>query len=132
MKKLADQIWKQESVLADWLKQLIGLFKEQGLRGQCDNYHGISLLSTASKVINKTILSHTERVVECQLSESQCGFRRGRGCADQIFTLRTAMEKLREFWRPYGYSIPEKLVKIIGALHSDTHVSVRVYGKNSP
>ena len=32
----------------------------------------------------------------------------------------------------HGYGIPEKLVKIIRALHSDTHASVRAHGKNSP
>ena len=32
----------------------------------------------------------------------------------------------------HGYSIPEKLFKIIRALHSDTRASVRAYGKNSP
>ena len=75
------------------------IFKNKGSRGQCDNYRGISLLSAASKVIGKAILTHIERVVECQLSESQCGFRRGRSCADQIFAIRTVMEKSWEFRR---------------------------------
>ena len=61
MKKLADQIWKQESVLADGQKQLIvPIFKNKGCRGQCDNHHGISLLSAASKVIGKAILTRIE------------------------------------------------------------------------
>ena len=98
MKKLADQIWKPESVTADWWKQLIvPIFKNKGSRGQCDNYRGISLLSAASKVIGKAILTRIEQVVECQLSESQCGFCRGCGCVDQILSLRTVMEKSREF-----------------------------------
>ena len=98
MKKLAEQVWKQESVPADWRKQLIlPIFKNKGSQSQCDNYRGISLLSAASKVIGKAILTCIERVVECQLSKSQCGFCRGCGCADQIFTLRTAMEKSKEF-----------------------------------
>ena len=32
----------------------------------------------------------------------------------------------------HGYDIPEKLIKIIRALHSDTCASVKAYGKNSP
>ena len=137
MKKLADQIWKQESVLADWWKQLIvPIFKNKGSWGHCDNYRGISLLSAACKVICKAILTCIEQVVECQLSKSQCGFCRGHGCADQIFPLRTAIEKSREFRHPlymafidlrkaydsvnrntlwyilqHGYGIPEKLIK---------------------
>ena len=63
--------------------QLTGaIFKNKGSRGQCDNYRGISLLSAASKVISKAILTHIEQVVECQLSKSQCGFSQGCGCAD--------------------------------------------------
>ena len=117
---------------------IVPIFKNKGSRGHCDNYRGISLLSAASKVIGKAILTRIEQMVECQLSESQCGFRRRCGCADQIFALKTVMEKSREFRRPlymafidlrkaydsvnrnslwyilqHGYGIPEKLVKII-------------------
>ena len=54
MKKLTDQIWKQESVPADWQKHLIvPIFKNNGSRGQCDNYHGISLLNASSKSLAK-------------------------------------------------------------------------------
>ena len=61
MKKLADQIWKQESIPADWRKQLIvPIFQNKGFQGQCDNYCGISLLSAASKVISKAILTCIE------------------------------------------------------------------------
>ena len=100
MKKLADQIWKQVSVPADWWKQLIvPIFKNKGSRGECDNYRGISLLSAASKVISKAILTRIEQVIECQLSESQRGFCRGCSSADQIFALRTVM-KSQEFRCP--------------------------------
>ena len=62
MKKLADQIWKQVSVPTDWQKQLIvPIFKNKGSQGQCDNYHGISMLSAASKVISKAILTHMSK-----------------------------------------------------------------------
>ncbi len=39
-------------------------------------------------------------VVELQLHESQCGFRKGRGCADQLLSLRIMMEKAREYSGP--------------------------------
>ena len=135
MKKLADQLQKQESVPADWRKQLmVPIFKDKDSWDQCNNYRGISLLSAASKVIGKAILTFIEQVVECKLSKSQCGFCRGHGCADQIFTLRTVMEKSQKFgshlymafidlrkayhsvnrnvlWYvlQHGYSIPESL-----------------------
>ena len=70
MKKLADQIWKQESVPADWQKQLVMLiFKNRGSRDQRDNYREISQLSAASKVIGKAILTHIERVVRVTIQK---------------------------------------------------------------
>ena len=34
------------------------------------------------------------------LRENQCGFRRGRDCADQPFSLCMLMERVREFHQP--------------------------------
>ena len=53
MKKLADLIWKQKSVLANWRKQrIVPIFKNKGSRGQYDYSCGISLLNAASEVID--------------------------------------------------------------------------------
>ena len=38
--------------------------------------------------------------VNRMLRENQCGFRQGRGCADQLFSLRMLMERAREFHQP--------------------------------
>ena len=74
MKKLADQIWKQESVLADWWKEFIApIFKNKGSQGQCDSYHGISLLSAASKVMGKAILTRIQRVVSASSAKVSVG-----------------------------------------------------------
>ena len=39
-----------------------------------DNYHGISLLSAASKVFTKIISNNLKSCVELLLRENQCGF----------------------------------------------------------
>ena len=36
------------------------------------------------------------------LIEEQCGFRKGRGCDNQIFTLRLRIEKSLEFLNTFG------------------------------
>ena len=33
---------------------------------------------------------------ECAIGEEQCGFRRGRGCVDQVFAVRQMCEKAIE------------------------------------
>ena len=37
-----------------------------------------------------------QKLAEDQLPESQCGFRKGQGCTDMIFTVRQLVEKLWE------------------------------------
>ena len=62
----------------------------------CANYRGISLLSIVGKLYGRILI---ERVIYCtkeQLGEEQGGFRRGRGCVDQVFALRTIIEKYLE------------------------------------
>ena len=90
------------------------------------------------------------------LRDNQCGFRVGCGCVDQVFALRILAEKAREFNTPLflafvdlqkaydsvnrdalwmilreKYHLPDKLVKVIRALHHGTRGAVRAYGRVS-
>ena len=125
-------------------------------RTSCNNYRGIALLSVPGKVFAKAILNRLKPRAEQLLQESQCGFRRGRGCADQLFSLRMLMEKAREYHQPiyacfidlkkaydsvyheslwrilqHSYCLPPKLLSIIRALHEDSTAAVRAYRKLS-
>ena len=97
-KSIFDAIWATESVPTDWQSQLIVPLHKKGSCTICDNYRGIALLSIPSKVF--AILNRLKPRAEQLLRESQCGFRRGRGCADQLFSLRMLMEKAREYFHP--------------------------------
>ena len=94
-------IWTIEEIVEDWtLAILIRLFKNKGDKTQCDNYRGISLLVVACKLFTRVILNRVQRVIDRQLLKTQAGFRANRSTVDQIFTLKMAMEKSREFNRP--------------------------------
>ena len=99
-KSLFDAIWHEEEVPEDWKSQLLIPLHKKGSRTICDNYRGIALLSTPSKVFTKAILNRVKPRTDLLLRESQCGFRSRRGCADHLFSVRTLMEKAREFHRP--------------------------------
>ena len=64
------------------------------------SYRGISLLSIPGKVLTLVLLERIQIVIEPQLSEAQCGFRKGRGTVDQIWVTRQAMEKAVEYRTP--------------------------------
>ena len=55
--------------------------------GQCQrmfNYCTISLISHASKVMLKILQARLQQYVNCELTDVQAGFRKGRGTRDQI------------------------------------------------
>ena len=71
------------------------IYKKKKTRN-CDNQHGISLLSITSKVIAKILLIRLKTISEQLLPETQCGFHSGRSTAGMIFTLRQLQEKAME------------------------------------
>ena len=88
LKTLFDSIWVSESVPDDWENQILIPLHKKGSRTTCDNYRGIALLSIA-------ILNRLKPRAEQLLRESICGSWHGRGCTDQLFSVRLLMEKAR-------------------------------------
>ena len=64
---------------------------------KCSNYHTITLISHASKVILKILQARLQQYVNLELPDVQAGFRKGRGTRDQIANICWIMEKAREF-----------------------------------
>ena len=68
-----------------------------GRKISCSNYRGITLLSTAGKILTRVLLNRfISTIVQKITTESQCGFRSNRGTVDMIFVLRQIQEKCRE------------------------------------
>ena len=65
---------------------------KKGNAKECSNYCTIALISHASKVMLKIL-----QYVNCELSDVQAGFRKGRGTRDQIANIHWIIEKAREF-----------------------------------
>ena len=61
------------------------------------NYHTISLISHASKIMLKILQASLQQYVNRELSDVQDGFRKGRGTRDQITNIYWIIEKAREF-----------------------------------
>ena len=97
-----------------------------------------------------------QNVIEKQLGENQCGFRPNRGCCDQIFAAKILMQRAKEFQKPIhlcfidlqkaydtvnrdalweilskSFSLPEKIIRILKALHSCTTGAIRADGQLS-
>ena len=139
----------------EWYNAILVPVFKKGNRMDCANYRGISLLCVCSKLLEGIILKRVSAVYETILRENQAGFRKGRGCVDQIFALRSMLELRYEFRRPtiitfvdfkaafdsvdreglwnilYWDGVPRKLLNVLKAMYKQTQSMVRAYGQLS-
>ena len=87
------KIWNHETIPKDWSKGLISKIPKKGDLSNCDNWRGITLLSIPSKVFYRVFLKRIDCALDVKLRQEQAGFRKGRGCIDQIFALRNIIEQ---------------------------------------
>ena len=153
MTGLFKHMWRDEVTPDEWKKKgiIIRIPKKGDLR-ECGNWRGITLSPVGMKVFSKVILNRIEPVVDRILRKEQAGFRKGRGCDDQIFILRHIAQQCNELKSPLvlcfvdfekafdsisrsmikkilrHYGIPEKIVNIIMDMHSGTCCRVMVDG----
>ena len=156
MHAVISDVWEKGEVPKDWRDAImIPLYKgkEAGKGEVCGNYRGITLLSSAGKILAGILLSRLNaEIVKTILPESQCGFRQNRGTTDIIFTVRQIQEKCSEhrqglyqvfvdltkafdsvnretLWKILGkLGCPDHFVKLIRSFHDEMEVSVNVGG----
>ncbi len=68
----------------------------KGSKSECSSYRGISLLCVPGKVYGRILTERQTEVMEGKVSEEQGGFRKGRGCVDQIFAMERLVEEYLE------------------------------------
>ena len=93
---LVHAVWEQRQVPRDWSDAILIPIPKRGDLSQCGNWRGISLLEVVGKVMARILQERLQQVAEDELPESQCGFRKGRGCSDMSFVIRQLVEKSME------------------------------------
>ena len=91
--ELVHDVWRECSVPGDWRDAILLPIPKKGDLSSCDNWCGISLLDVVGKVVARMLQVRLQKLAEEELPESQRGFRKGRSCADMIFTFRQLVEK---------------------------------------
>jgi hypothetical protein len=111
----------------------------------CNNYRGISLLSTAYKILSNILLAKLTLYVNEIIGDHQCGFRRNISTMDQIFYIRQILGKKWEhngavhqlfidFKKAYDsiynilleFGILKKLVRLIKMCLNETYGKARI------
>jgi hypothetical protein len=80
-----------------WKESIIVPIHKKGDKTYCNNYRGISLLSTSYKILSNILLSRLVPYIYEIIGDHQCGFRRNISTTDQIFCIRQIMEKKWEY-----------------------------------
>ena len=93
---LTHTVWEERQVPREWADAILVPIPKKGNLRNCDNWRGIALLDVVGKVVARILQERLQQVAEEELPESQCGFRKGRGCADMFFTIRQFVEKAIE------------------------------------
>ena len=107
------------------------------------------LLSIPSKILAKIVINKISTAIDECLREEQAGFRRGRGCSDQIFVLRNIIEQCTKWQRELyinfadfqkafdsihreclwkilrSYGIPSKITSIIKSFYHNFSCSIQ-------
>ena len=86
------------SAVATGLERLVFIpIPKKGNAKECSDYHTVSLMSHASKVMFKILQAMFQQYLNWELPDVQAGFRKGRGTRDQIANIHWIVEKAREF-----------------------------------
>ena len=85
---ICQQIWKTQAWPQDWKKSAFIPIPKKGNAKEYSNYCTIALISHARKVMLKILQARLQQFVNCELSDAEAGFRKGRGTRDQIANIQ--------------------------------------------
>ena len=87
-------VWDQECVPKSLvLCVFVMIYKNKGSRDDPGNYRAIGLLNHSYKILSVCILNRLIKETDWFLSEWQAGFRKDRGCRDNILLLRVIYDQ---------------------------------------
>ena len=68
---LFNMIWQDLEVPEDWKKGMILKLPKKGSLNDCNNWRGITLLSTPGKVFSRVLLNRLQDAVDCTLRDER-------------------------------------------------------------
>ena len=90
---ICQQIWKTQQWPQDWKRSLFISIPKKGNAKECSNYHTVTLISYASKVMLKILQARFQQYVNYELPDVPDGFRKSRGTRDQTANIHWIIKK---------------------------------------
>jgi hypothetical protein len=91
--RLICSIWNKEELPQQWKESIIVSIYKKVDKTDCNNCRGISILSTAYKILSNFLLARLTPYVNDIIEDHQCGFHHNRFTMDQISYIRQILEK---------------------------------------
>ena len=148
---LIRRIWNGEEIPSSWLNAaLCLLYKNKGSKSDPNSFRGISLLTSAEKILSIVILKRIKVPLEQRLLDPQAGFRCNKSCANATFILSRRLEEALLFKQPRVFTfvdfskafdsldwdvmwkvlkfqgMPNKMIELIRKLYSTSTISIRL------
>jgi hypothetical protein len=95
--KLICFICSKEEMSQQWKESITVPIYKKGDKTDCNNYQGISLLSTAYRILSTFLLARLTPYVNEIIGDHQCWFHHNRCITYQIFYIRQILEKEWEY-----------------------------------
>jgi hypothetical protein len=94
---IVKRAWREEDIPAEMVEGLfIMLYKNKGSPDDMSKYRAICLLNHSYKLLSSYLLMRLLKEVEDSLPESQAGFRKHRGCRDNVYILARLIDQVIE------------------------------------
>ena len=90
---ICQQIWKTQQWPQDRKRLVFIPIPKKGNVKECSNYCTITLISHASKAMLKILQARLQQYMNCELSDVQVRFRKGRGTRGQIANICCIIKK---------------------------------------
>ena len=84
-------MWQTEVIPPALVRGTFVMLYKKGPRDNFCNYRAIGLMCHSYKLLSMLVLHRMRDAVESRLAETQAGFRRERGCRDNVLLLRLLM-----------------------------------------
>ena len=90
---LLNKIINEQKVPEEWKIAIITSIHKEGDKRNCENYRGITVTSTFSRIYGRILAKLVESEYKNMEMEEQSGFRAGRSCIDNIFYITQMVGK---------------------------------------
>lgn len=159
LQNMFNDILQSESIPDPWAKSVTVMIYKKGCPNDPANYRPIALLNTMLKLFTNILQERLTVWAEKRniLPESQAGFRKNRSCEEQIFCLKTAIQKslskkkgkmfalFIDFERAFpsipheklwsklsSLGFPSKIIRLLKNLYDKSSTVIRSEHGNSP